>query len=176
LNEPIPAEIRAELTESLLHAIHDFFDARLKPDSGEEAAEGRARVRVTDRQLQLATAVLLIEVARSDFDMRADEFNAVQNGVRRVLGLTEDEALAVVRLAEEEVRQSKRIYEFTRLIDAHYSLEQKKTVVQYLWQVAFADAQILASEEYLIRKISELLNVPLTDFLDAKDKARDAFR
>jgi uncharacterized tellurite resistance protein B-like protein len=108
--------------------------------------------------------------------LRADEFHAVLNGVRRILGLTEDEAVAVVRLAEEEVRQSKRIYEFTRLIDAHYTLEQKKTVVQYLWHVAFADAQLLASEEYLVRKISELLNVPLSDFLEAKDKAREAFR
>ena len=49
-------------------------------------------------------------------------------------------------------------------------------MVQYLWQVAFADAQLLPSEEYLVRKLSELLHVPKADFLDAKTKARDAFR
>ena len=54
--------------------------------------------------------------------------------------------------------------------------EQKKTVVRYLWQVAFADAQLLPSEEYLVRKIADLLHVPQADFLDAKIKARDAFR
>lgn len=176
MNEP---ELRAELTESLLHAIQDFFDTRLKPEEAPvegTAPGGATRRRVTDRQLQLATAVLLLEVARSDFDLRADEFNAVITGVRQALHLTDDEAIAVVRFAEEEVRQSKRLYEFTRLIDAHYTLEQKKTVVQYLWQVAFADAQLLASEEYLVRKISELLNVPLADFLEAKIKARESFR
>ena len=108
--------------------------------------------------------------------MRADELNAVSAGVRNILGLTEDEASAVVRFAEEEVRQSKRIHEFTNLVDRNYTPEQKKTVVQYLWQVAFADAQLLPSEEYLVRKISELLHVPKADFLAARIKERDAFR
>lgn len=169
-----PPELSAELKESLLEAIQDFFDERLMPQA-EGAAEVK-RTRVTDRQLQLATAVLLLEVARCDFDLRADEFKAVSNGVREVLGLTEDEAIAVVRFAEEEVRQSKRLYQFTELIDKNYSAEQKKLVAQYLWQVAFADAQLLASEEYIVRKIANLIHVPLADFLDAKIKARDSFR
>lgn len=177
--EPLSAELRAELEQSLVHAVHDFFDSRLKPETARDARDGTGtatRTRVTDRQLQLATAVLLLEVARSDFDLRADEFQAVLGGVRRVLGLTEDEAIAVIRIAEEEVRQSKRLYEFTRLIDENYTPEQKKTLVRYLWQVAFADAELGASEEYLARKVSELLDVPLADFLDAKIEARDRFR
>lgn len=168
------SEISAEMKASLMEAIQDFFDERLMP-SVEPTTETK-RARVTDRQLQLATAVLLLEVARCDFDLRADEFNAVSTGVREVLGLTEDEAIAVVRFAEEEVRQSKRLHQFTDLIDENYTGEQKKLVVQYLWQVAFADAQLLASEEYIVRKIADLIHVPLADFLDAKIKARDSFR
>ncbi len=174
MSEPLSPELRAELRESLLGAIQNFFDEQLAPKA--EGDAGVTQKRVTDRQLQLATAVLLLEVARCDFDLRADELNAVSAGVRDILGLTEDEASAVVRFAEEEVRQSKRIHEFTNLVDRNYTPEQKKTVVQYLWQVAFADAQLLPSEEYLVRKISELLHVPKADFLDAKIKARDAFR
>ena len=171
-----PTELSAELKESLLEAIQDFFDERLMPAPDPGGASQVTRTRVTDRQLQLATAVLMLEVARCDFDLRADEFKAVSAGVRGVLGLTEDEAVAVVRFAEEEVRQSKRLYQFTELIDKCYPADQKKLVVQYLWQVAFADAQLLASEEYIVRKIADLLHVPRADFLDAKIKARDSFR
>ncbi|HEY7818303.1 MAG TPA: TerB family tellurite resistance protein, partial [Vicinamibacteria bacterium] len=89
---------------------------------------------------------------------------------------SEDEAVRVIRFAEEEVRQSKRIYEFTRLIDQSYSPEQKKWLVRQLWQVVYADAQLLANEEYIVRKIADLLNVPLADFLEAKIQARDSFR
>jgi uncharacterized tellurite resistance protein B-like protein len=55
-------------------------------------------------------------------------------------------------------------------------LEQKKLVVELMWRVAFADAEILAHEEYLVRKVSEQLHVPLADFIEAKIKARDDFR
>ena len=170
------SEISAELKESLLEAIQDFFDERLMPARSASEAGAVTKTRVTDRQLQLATAVVLLEVARCDFDLRADEFNAVASGVRSVLGLTEDEATAVVRFAEEEVRHSKRLHQFTDLIDRNYSPQQKKTVVKYLWQVAFADAQLVASEEYIVRKIADLIHVPLADFLAAKIEARDSFR
>ena len=128
VSDPLTPELRSELQESLLEAIQDFFDDRLMPGSAE--GQGVKKQRITDRQLQLATAVLLLEVARCDFDLRADEFKAVSAGLRDILGLTEDEAVAVVRFAEEEVRQSKRMHQFTTLIDTHYSPEQKKKVIQ----------------------------------------------
>jgi uncharacterized tellurite resistance protein B-like protein len=164
--EILSPELRAELEASLSETIHVFFEQKLRPQKS----------RVTDRQLQLATAVLLMEAARCDFDLRADELHAVLGAVRRMMGLSEDEAVTVIRFAEEEVRQSRRLYEFTGLIDQSYTTEQKKALVQHLWQVVFADAQLVASEEYVVRKIADLLNVPLADFLDAKIQARDTFR
>jgi uncharacterized tellurite resistance protein B-like protein len=174
--EILSPELRAELEESLSQTIHAFFELKLKPQLDGAGGTTPTRTRVTDRQIQLATAVLLLEAARCDFDLRADEFNAILGAVRRMMGLTEDEAVAVIRFAEEEVRQSKRLYEFTGLIDQNYTPEQKKALVACLWQVVFADAQLVATEEYIVRKIAELLNVPLADFLDAKIKARDSFR
>lgn len=174
MTESLSPEFRSELTSSLLEAIHDFFDDHLAPEERPPVTGKRSRV--TDRRLQLATAVLLLEVARSDFDLRADEFRALLASVQQILGLTEDESVAVVRFAEEEVRQSKRIHEFTRLIDESYSPEEKRNVMRFLWQVAFSDAQLLASEEYIVRKIADLLHVPLADFLAAKIEARDRFR
>jgi uncharacterized tellurite resistance protein B-like protein len=175
--------VNSELESSLIAAIQKFFDENLSPSEESGAGSGAAkktseakRVRVTDRQLQLATAVLLLEVARSDFDLCADEFQTLAKGVQRVLGLTEDEAMVAVRFAENEVKHSKRIHQFTTLIDENYGPEQKKRVVRNLWQVAFADAELRAAEEYLIRKISDLLHVPRADFLAAKIEARDAFR
>ncbi len=169
--EIISPRLRAELEEALSQPIQVFFELKLKPQG-----DGSSHTRVTDRQLQLATAVLLLEAARCDFDLRADEFNAVLGAVRRMMGLTEEEAVAVIRFAEEEVRQSKRLYEFTNLIKVNYTADQKKALVQCLWQVVFADAQLVASEEYIVRKIADLVEVPLADFLDAKIKARDTFR
>lgn len=167
MTDSLPPELRDELKRSLVDTIEEFFEGNLAAGAADPVA---------DQQLQLATAVLLLEVARCDFDTRSDEFQAVTKAVRDVLGIDDEAAETVVRVAEEEVRESRRLYRFTELIDQKYSAEEKKLVVQYLWQVSFADAQLLASEEYIVRKIADLLHVPLADFLAAKIAARDAFR
>ncbi len=42
--------------------------------------------------------------------------------------------------------------------------------------MAFADAEILAHEEYLVRKIAELLHVSRDEFVAAQLEARAEFR
>lgn len=37
------------------------------------------------------------------------------------------------------------------------------------------DAELLAHEEYLIRKIADLIHLPFEDFLRAKIEAKEAF-
>ena len=174
VSDSLSPELRAELKESLLLAIQDFFDENLAEAAA--AADSATDAKVEDRRLQLATAVLMIEVARCDFDLRADEFNAVEAGAQKVLGLSADETTTIVRFAEEEVREANRLHHFTVLIDKHFNPEYKKRLIQSLWEVAYADAQVLPNEEYLIRKIAGLLHVSASDYADAKEKAREAFR
>lgn len=163
-------QLAQELKVAMLGAIEEFFDAHVKP-TNESPKTG-----VSDRRLQLATAVLLIEMTRADLETKPEERQAVPEAVQRALGLTPEETAEIVRLAEKEVERSVPMYYFARLIDRSFSMSQKKLLVEQMWRVAFSDAEILAHEEYLVRKLSGLIHVPLADFLDAKIKARDAFR
>ena len=104
--EILSPQLRAELEESLSQTIQVFFELKLKPQLEGAGGTTPTRTRVTDRQLQLATAVLLLEAARCDFDLRADEFNALLSAVRRMMGLTEDEAVAVIRFAGTPIASS----------------------------------------------------------------------
>ena len=89
--------------------------------------------------------------------------------------LSPEATAEIIHLAEEQVKLSVPLHEFARLIDEEFTLEQKKAIVELMWRIAFSDAQILAQEEYLVRKVSGLLNLPLADFVEAKIRARDAF-
>ncbi|MEE9263113.1 MAG: TerB family tellurite resistance protein [Vicinamibacteria bacterium] len=95
---------------------------------------------------------------------------------QRALDLSPEETTEIVRLAAEEVKASASLHEFTCLIDENFSMEQKKRVVELLWQVAFSDAELQGHEEYLVRKIADQLHLARADFLDAKIQARDDFR
>jgi uncharacterized tellurite resistance protein B-like protein len=45
-------------------------------------------------------------------------------------------------------------------------------VVEYLWQVAFADGRLDAHEQHFMRKIADLLYIPHADYVAAKQRAR----
>lgn len=170
MNEERERQIVEEFKTAMLEAIETFFQTHLK-----SLAESSTPA-VSDRRLQLASAVLLIEMTRADHEIKDEEQRAVTKAVERAIGLSAEETAQIVNLAERQIERSVPIYLFTRLIDKEFSLEQKKLLLEQMWRVAYSDAQLLAHEEYLVRKVSELLHVPLADFLDAKIRARDAFR
>jgi len=43
-----------------------------------------------------------------------------------------------------------------------------------MWQVAYADAELAAHENHVLRQIAELLHITHGDYIAAKMRARDA--
>jgi uncharacterized tellurite resistance protein B-like protein len=152
--------------QALLQEIEEYFasPAAAAPD----ASHG-------DRELRVATAVLLLELVRADHEVRHDEHRAVTRALERVLQATPEQSAAIVRLAEEQLKSQRPLHGYAREIDRRFKPEEKRRLIAGLWRVAFADAEILAHEEYLIRKIADLLHVPKADFLGAKIEAKEAF-
>ncbi len=145
----------------MIRTIREYFAARIASEEH------------TQPSLELATAALLIEVSRADFDVSEGERSAIEEQVRRAFGLTEEETREIVGLAEEEVARAVSIYEFTRLVDRSFTPEQKRHVIGLLWEIALSDERIEAREEQLIRKIATLLHVPHEAFIAEKIAARD---
>ncbi len=145
----------------MIRSIREYFAARIESQEHKEAS------------LELATAALLIEVSRADFDVSGEERAAIEELVRKSFGLTEEETREIVELAEEEVARAVSIYEFTRLVDKSFTPEQKRHIIGLLWEVALTDQRIEAREEHLIRKVATLLHVPHEVFIAEKMAARD---
>jgi uncharacterized tellurite resistance protein B-like protein len=148
----------------MLEALRSLFRTPAVEDEGAAPSD--------ERTLQLAAATLLFEVARADGVVKPEERTVMQAAVQGTFGLTAEETQDLVRLAEVESRSAVSLYEFTTKVAAALSAEEKKRVVELLWLVAFADANKLAEEEHLVRKIAGLLHVPHPDFIDAKIRAR----
>ncbi len=148
----------------MINAIRQFFETHILEETQEEAT--------TEHGLRLATAALLIEMSRADFDAKAEDKAAVITVVGRVFELTEQETHELVFLAEEEARQATSLYQFTSLINRAFSPDQKAHVVELLWEVAYADGQLHKYEEHLVRKIADLIHVPHRTFIRAKHKVK----
>lgn len=142
--------------------------AKLKALLSEDISENV----VSEQPQRLASAALLIEVARADFDATADEQSTLLKHLRGAFELTPAELDTLLERAEEHVDNTASLYEFTRIINDTCSPEQRTTLIEGMWQVAYADGELHKYEEHLIRRVADLLYVPHAAFIATKHQAR----
>lgn len=150
----------------MLRAIKSFFQQHIDVEVH--------RPETREHGLRLATAALLMEMSQADFTRRPEELQLVEQLVRREFDLTEAETRELAGLAEAEAQEAVSLYQFTGLINEHFSAEEKVRVVEMLWQVAYADRVLDKYEESLVRKLAELLYVPHRDFIRAKHRVQES--
>jgi uncharacterized tellurite resistance protein B-like protein len=128
--------------------------------------------KISEHSLQIATAALLVEMMRADSEIKEDERKAVEKNLQSNFGLSEEEINAMIKFAEEEIREATDYYEFTSLINKGLSQEQKVKIIEHLWEIAFSDSSLDKHEEHMVRKIASLIHVPHKDFIDSKLRVR----
>jgi len=149
----------------MIDGIRDFFAQMIAPAAGESGI-------ASQHALHLATAALLLEMMRMDSSVTAAETATVTDALQTRFGLDAAQVGTLMALAAEEAKQATDYFQFTSLINRHFSREQKIEVVENLWQVAFADGHLDAHEQHFMRKIADLLYISHADYVAAKQRAR----
>lgn len=127
---------------------------------------------VDEHTLQLATAVMLVEVMRADTHFHDDERRAVLDALREKFSLTEDEALRLAERAEATSREATDLYTFTSAINERFEMPQKLRMVELMWRVAYADGHLGDHERHVMWRIADLLHVPQGAYVHARMRAQ----
>lgn len=151
----------------MLRTLKDLFDTFTAPAAAQSPVD-------SEHALQLATAVLLVEVMRADPAIDAAERATVLDTLRGKFSLADDELARLVELAEDTAKTSHDYHRFTSSLNEHFTHAQKIRVVEHMWQVAYSDAHLDAHENHLISKIAGLLHVTHGEYIGAKMRAREA--
>lgn len=147
----------------MLNKIRDLF----QPAS--ETSDDSAQ---SESQQRLACAALLIEVAVIDNEFDGDELATLKNILHREFAIPTDEIDDLITLAHNECTEATSMYQFTQQVNQHCSFEQKFELVTNMWRIAFADGDLDKYEEYIIRKVSDLIYLGHGEFIRAKHAAR----
>lgn len=144
----------------MLKNLKAFFDSQFSTP---------ARQPLSSSQLHLACAALMIEVAVIDEHFGEDEAAVLLDQLRHLFADLAPATLArLLELARTEQKQATSLYQFTRLVNDHCSRDDKFALLQAMWTVARADGRIDKYEDYMIRKVSELLYLTHSEFIRAK--------
>ena len=112
-----------------------------------------------DHAIQMATAVLMVDVARADHVFDEEELDSVLLLIERHFELDAEEAATIFNAANEKAEDLVSIHEFTKLLHANLDEDEKARVVGLLWDIAYADGTLDKFEDSLVLKISDLLHV-----------------
>lgn len=149
----------------MFKTLKDLFDS-FSPQPGGGRPDAHA--------LQLATAVLLVEVMRADPELGEAERMVVVQALRGKFALAADEIERLVELAAHTARTSSDFHQFTSVINEGFGQAEKIRIVEHMWQVAFADGHLDAHENHLIGKVAGLLHVTHGEYIGAKLRAKEA--
>ena len=121
-----------------------------------------------------ACAALLIETALADKVFNAEEIDSMKKTLREVYEIDKKDLDELISESKKKVSESTSLYEYTRLINDLCDYQDKLKLINNLWTIAFADKHLDKYEEFLIRKISDLLYVSHSDFIQQKLSVKES--
>jgi uncharacterized tellurite resistance protein B-like protein len=142
----------------VVDSIRAFFTSRM----------GVAPERPGPDRVLVAACALLLEAAHADDDFREEERQRIVRAVRD-MGVPDSDVREILRLAEEQRRESVDLYQFTRLVAESFSREERLKLVEAVWGVVYSDGTLTESENRLARRIAELLGFQHPEVQAVKD-------
>jgi uncharacterized tellurite resistance protein B-like protein len=153
----------------MLNSIKRFFSSSMSP--APEADEGS-----TKKDIRLAACALLLELAHADDEFTDDEQQHLESAVRRQFGLDVAESTKLLELAQEARDEAVDLWQFTNLIAENYSTGQKMVLAEIMWGLVYSDGELASKEDYLMRKICNLLRLEPGYLAEARQRVTDADR
>jgi uncharacterized tellurite resistance protein B-like protein len=119
-------------------------------------------------KVEVATCALFIELAKSDGEFSDDERELIISEMKSLFNLEKKYVDDLILLAEEKVKESVSIYEFTGVINKSFSQEEKIELLENLWKLIYRDEKLSAYEDHMIKKIGATMNIEHKQIINSK--------
>lgn len=149
----------------MLNKLSRFIERHLQPVSD-------VSHRLSAHQKQLAVAALLVEVAIADHQFSELELRNLSTILERKFSLSNEELTELINLAKTETDHATSLHQFTQLINQYCNTEEKFSLMKAMWEMAYADGNLDKYEDYIIRKVADLIYVPHSEFIRAKSLSK----
>lgn len=150
----------------MLESIKRFFQSSMSPSAPASDPDSK-------KDLRLAACALLLELAHADSEFTSDERAHLEAAVRRQFGLDAAEADKLIKLAEQAREEAVDLWQFTNLIAENYSLGQKMVLAEIMWGLVYSDGDLASKEDYLMRKICNLLRLEPGYLAEARQRVEE---
>jgi uncharacterized tellurite resistance protein B-like protein len=111
----------------MINSLKRFFDRSAAGGVGDSNP-------TEEHDVRIATCALFLEMARIDEKFTAEEMETVLSIMKEKYGLSREHADALIAEADKELEESVDLWQFARLINENYSIDEKIEIIEMLWQ------------------------------------------
>ena len=136
---------------------------RFKGDVMRDADPARPR-----DPLRLATATVLLEIGYADGTLTPGEDTDLLGYLKRAFALDDADARDLVKAANEIRNRTIDHFAVTNYLRKNASLEERIEIVRTMWRIVYSDGKLTDYENYLVRKLADLLGLEHHVMIGAK--------
>ncbi len=139
-------------------ALSKLFQQQTPEERGQEK----------ERRLRLATASVLLETAYADESFSMAEKNDIVGYLRRRFELDDNEAHELLEAADENRANTIDHFAMTNFLRQSLPLADRIEIVKEMWRLVYRDGNLHQYENYLVRKLADLLGLEHHVMIEAK--------
>ncbi len=112
-----------------------------------------------DAELRLAAAALMVEAAKLDGSFDEAERARIGDLLEQRFGMGADDIATLIAAADEETDLAGGLYGFTKTVRDNFDHAERVSMIEMLWDVAYADGVLHDFEANMLRRVAGLLYV-----------------
>ncbi len=120
------------------------------------------------RKVEIAACALFIEMANADGEFSDDEKELIISEMKNTFNLDKECVNELMVLAEQQIKESVSLYEFTGVINNTFSQEEKLGLIESLWRLIYKDEKLNMYEDHLIKRIAATMNIEHKQIINTK--------
>jgi uncharacterized tellurite resistance protein B-like protein len=123
-------------------------------------------------RVKTATCVILLEAATADETFSDEERKKIVDVLKGRFSMTDREAEELVASSVAERKDATDLWHFTNIINQSMSNEERYEIMELVWEVIYSDGTLDKFENYVARKLLNMLNIDHSKFIELKLKAK----
>jgi uncharacterized tellurite resistance protein B-like protein len=150
--------------------MFEYLRKVLSPERDEQVSQEIeiSSTKSTSKKYQVATAALLVEIAKADGDFSDDERKRIIDLMKKDFDLEDECVNELLELSEQKVKDNVSIYEFSSVINESFNQQEKLELIKNLWRIIYEDGKLDSHEDRLIKIIGSTMNIEHKDIISAK--------
>lgn len=150
--------------------MFDYLKKLLTNESNQESLKTNDAVDRVDRnkQLQIATAALFIEMAKADGEFTEEERENVIQSLQKQFNIDAVYVNELMELSKLKLKDSVSLFEFSNVVNENFTNEDKNILLKNLWRLIYTDKKLDKYEDRLIKIIGGMLKTDHKQIINAK--------